>query len=66
VSWSIKQTQQYNAGCKDIYAIYVSSRVTEDPVLHDGCHVWSRNCLPSGVPKFTHGFLWGSFCSIFV
>ena len=31
VKW---QTMQYSAGCKDICAICVSSRVSEDPVLH--------------------------------
>jgi hypothetical protein len=34
VSWSIWQTQQYSAVCKDTCVIYESSRVTINPVLH--------------------------------
>jgi len=30
--------------------------------VHDGCHYWSRNCLP--FPVFIPGFQWGSCCSI--
>ena len=33
VSWSIQKTQQYTAFCKEIYTLYISSRVKEDPIL---------------------------------
>ena len=25
-------------------------------IIRDGCHQWSRNCLPSGAPEFTPAF----------
>jgi len=49
--------------CPRFNFINVQCRVKQ--LSHDGCHEWSRNCLPFRSTWVRTGFSWGSCYPIF-